>query len=188
MRKTIVAICMLLASLACVPASRAQNDNPQSVAKDVQIHFYRLKLVVEELDEAGKITNNRSYSTDVSTKGDAPHASIRARSQVPYVGATSADGKKTFSYYDVGANFDISRVTAVDSQFAFNISGDISSYAFMYIQQQDNGSSSQYPYIRHNQWEGSPVIPLNKPTVIFTSDAIDGKGSMQVVATVTLIP
>lgn len=188
MRKTIVAICMLLVSLSCVPASRAQNDNPHATAgAQATPHFYRLKLVVEELDEAGKITNSRSYSTDASTKEES-RPSIRAQSRVPYIANIYADGKKSTQYYDVGANFDIHAVTEVGGQFAFSINADISSYAFMTTLQGDAGLTIQSPYIRHNQWGATPLIAINKPTVIFTSDAVDGKGSMQVVATATPIP
>jgi hypothetical protein len=188
MRKTIIAICMLLVSLACVPASHAQNESPQPAAKpEVQIHFYRLKLVVEELDEAGKITNSRSYSTDASTNEES-RPSIRAHSNVPYIRTVNSNGSKDVALYDAGTNFDIHGVKEVGGQLAFSISADISFFGSMVDVSGSSDQKIMYPYMRQNKWGATPLIPINKPTVIFTSDAVDGKGSMQVVATVTLIP
>src|ERR1700679_677258 len=128
MRKTIFTVGLVLALLICAPASRAQNDKPEPMP-----HFYRLKLVVEELDGAGKIINNRSYSTDISTKKGSRDPSIRAQSRVPYIQDIKANGTKGTSYYEVGANFDVRDVIEVSGQLALSIQADISSYAFMEV-------------------------------------------------------
>jgi hypothetical protein len=41
--------------------------------------------------------------------------------------------------------------------------------------------------IRQNTWVGPVVIPVGKPTVVFSSDALESKGGMQVSVTATLL-
>lgn len=185
MRKTIFVVCLLLASLACMPAASAQDNNAQSAGKSAEpVHFYRLKLVVQELNADGKITNSRSYSTIISTdlRSQRPN-SIRTKTQVPE--STSTIQKQDFTYVNVEANFDIHDMKEFGHQLSFHISADISSYAG---NAPIGDSTWTQPVIRHNQWESSVLIPIDKPTVIFNSDALDSKGAMQVVATATPIP
>jgi hypothetical protein len=44
------------------------------------------------------------------------------------------------------------------------------------------------PTIRQNRWQAVVLIPIGQPTVVFTSDALDSKGSMQLVVTATRLP
>lgn len=181
MRKTIFAVCLLLASLACAPATRAQNEGlpPASAQPQPPVHFYHLKLVVQDLDADGKVINSRSYSTSISTKG-GNHSSIRVRTRIPV-----ATGGNNFSYSEIGNNFDIRDATEIGGQLAFWASADITTEAAPAAIQTD--PPAKEPVTRHNQWEAHPLIPLGKPTVIFTSDALDSKGAMQVVATATAV-
>jgi hypothetical protein len=39
--------------------------------------------------------------------------------------------------------------------------------------------------IRQNSWQASVLIPVGKPTVVFSSDALENKGGMQVSMTAT---
>jgi len=41
------------------------------------------------------------------------------------------------------------------------------------------------PVIRQNSWQASVLIPIGKPTVVFSSDALDSKGGMHFVVTAT---
>ena len=40
---------------------------------------------------------------------------------------------------------------------------------------------------RQNKWQATVLIPIGKSTVVFSSDTLDNKSSMQVVATATLL-
>ncbi|MDE3062329.1 MAG: hypothetical protein KGJ51_04650, partial [Acidobacteriota bacterium] len=43
----------------------------------------------------------------------------------------------------------------------------------------------QQPIIRQNRWRAPVLVPLGKPTVVFKSDSLDSKGSLQVTVTAT---
>ncbi len=50
-----------------------------------------------------------------------------------------------------------------------------------------NDASIHQPVIRQNKWQASVLIPIGKATVVFTSDSLDSKSSMQVVMTATAL-
>jgi len=179
MRKTLFALSLLLASLASAPASSAQNDNAKPTVPN---HFYHLKLVLQELDADGKVINSRSYSTTISTEKNS-RGSIRARTRIPV--STNSQDPKQLDWVEVGSNFDVNNVNELDRQLSFHISADITSYV-------GTAPISNSPYLepvtRQNKWESSLLIPVGKPTVIFTSDSFDSKGATQAVATATPIP
>lgn len=179
MRKTIFVFCVLLASLSCALTASAQDSHSPGVDTSTEpAHFYHLKFVVQQLDADGKITNSRSYFTTVSTanKGYSNEESIRTDSQVPYPSTTNR-----FDYVDVGIDFDIHDVNDLGRQLSLHVKAAVRSYLPPAIA----GASA---ISCHNQWESSLLIPIGKPTVIFTSDSLDSKGAMQVVATATPIP
>jgi hypothetical protein len=168
MRKTMQTFTLLLALLACAPAF-AQEQGPQ-----LPTHFYRVSLIVQEVDSSNKPTNSRIYTTTVSTARDS-RGTIRTGSRVPVMRTGGYD------YVDVGINFDVHDVHEFDRNLSLNIKADISSYT-------PPENSAIAPVIRHNQWESPVLIPIGKPTVIFSSDSLENKSAMQVVATATPIP
>lgn len=191
MRKSILAACILFAAFA-VPAISFAQDQDKPAEPPAPFHFYRLTLTVQEVDSAGKPTNSRSYTATVATDNKNPFSnSIRTNSRLPIASGTFSSGDKTnvqnvqFTYIDIGTNFDIRDVRESGRQLSLHIKADISS---------NGGNVSvgnttyQEPIIRHNQWEGPVIVPINKPTVIFSSDSLESKNAMQVVATVTPIP
>jgi hypothetical protein len=191
MRKSILAACILFAAFA-VPAISFAQDQDKPAEPPAPFHFYRLTLTVQEVDSAGKPTNSRSYATTVSTDNKNPSSdSIRTSSRLPIASGAFSSGDKTnvqnvqFQYIDIGTNFDIRDVRDSGGQLSLHVKADISS---------NGGNVSvgnttyQEPIIRHNQWEGPVIVPINKPTVIFSSDSLESKNAMQVVATVTPIP
>ena len=192
MRKTVLATCILLAALVTSATSRAQDgEKPKEEAKPAEsrpaepIHFYRLTLVVQEVDANSKPFNSRSFATTISTDRDSA-GSIRTSTKVPYASSTQIIGGKevatSINQLSTGIDFDIRNVQETGHQVSFFISADISSPA-----------PSQDPLTRqsalhNNQWKAPVIIPLGKPTVILSSDALDSKGALQVVAIVTPIP
>ena len=178
MRKIVFLSSLLLASLACMPTLAQDNSSPQpaSNAPEPPIHFYRVNLVVQEVDSNGKPTNSRTYATTVSTD-KFRSGTIRAGSKVPI----PSDRNGNFTYIDIGNNFDMRDVREFNRNLSINVKAEISSYT------PSENAASQI-VIRHNQWEAPVLIPIGKPTVIFSSDSLESKGAIQVIATVTPIP
>jgi hypothetical protein len=134
--------------------------------------FYRLDFVVKEL-EGGKVVNSRAYSMSISNTRGSQNASIRTGSKVP---VTGSDGKP--SYVDLGINFDCRNARTMGSSLALYVSAEASSVA---------EPASNPPVIRNNRWGSDVIVPLRKPTTIFSSDDAMSKRQMQLELTATPI-
>lgn len=191
MRKTVL-LCTLLLSMLTLPAlARAQDaDKPSEPVTAVEPakaaepapHFYHLVFVVQELDGAGKPVNSRSYTTSVSSDRGF-RGSLRTGSRIPIATGSSSGVTTTavvqFQYIDVGVNFDVSKVTEVNGKLALFLGIEISSIA------DPSEAHTHQPVIRQNRGAVQVLIPLGKPTVVFSSDSLDSKGSLQVTVTAT---
>lgn len=154
----------------------------QTPAAPKQDKYYKLEFVFQEL-EGGKVLNARSYSTVAGLGKDT--STIRAGSRVP---VWSGSEKSQFTYLDIGVNIDCRSITEVpgDQSLSLTVSADISSVPF------DNGAtgtiSSPAPTVRQNRWASSVIVPLKKPTLLFSSDDPMSKRQVQLQLTATPIP
>jgi len=144
------------------------------------LKFYKLDFVVKELD-GGKVLNSRSYSAIVSTKpGTSCHIRTNSRLLMP----TSSDGTQ-FGAYDPGVNIDCGNVMDRQNDLSITVTAEVRSVS------QDISASSvaaRQPVTRENKWDSTVVIPLKKPTVVFSSDDPTSKHQMQLELTATPIP
>lgn len=196
MRK-IVSLCFALLFIPALMlrAAAQETAKPPETAKapEPQARYYHLEFVVQELGTDGKPMNSRTYTTIVCNIVCADrterYSAIRTGSRVPIItGAlhgTTGDSKLEFQYQylDVGVNIDTQDVHEIGQKLAVYLKAEISSLA-------DSGHASASelpndPVIRQNTWQASVVIPVGKPTVVFSSDALDSKGGMQLVVTAT---
>lgn len=187
MHKSTIFSLLALATLATGSINFAQSehkvaDTPKAV--EPAPHFYHMALMVQELGADGKTTNSRSYSTTVLTGAYDHMISIRANFRVPVAtfSAKSSSGEETptqFQFMDIGVNFDIREVREVGRDLTLGIRADISSLF------PSSDPKIKQPVVRHDQWEAPVLIPIGKPTTIFSSDNLDSKGSMQIVVTAT---
>jgi hypothetical protein len=154
---------ILLAAGVCA----AQSDDAKSAAD--QPKYFHLDFVVKELD-AGKVINARHYST---TAAVGQKGVIRTGNKVP-VQTGSATG---ITYIDVGVNIDCTVEKETEGNLRLNVSVEISSAA--------NGSNP--PLIRQTKWSSNVIVPVGKPTLVFSSDDIASKGQTQLELTATPI-
>ena len=168
MRK-IATLCfvLLVVPLFAVPVL-AQQTHTQ--APDA--HFYRLDFVVKELGDDGKVVNSRTYLTTISTDG---LSSLRTGTKIPL----RTNDKGEINYIDVGVNLDCQRVHESAEGLAMQISAEISSLATPI------GTGGPSPIIRQNRWQATTVLPIGKPSIVFSSDNLENKGKMQVEVTAT---
>ena len=177
MKRTLMLCCVGLLAVVCCRIVLAQEDGkgPDAAkAPELPVHFYHLEFVVQELGTDGKPVNSRSYTTMLSN-GRGFVGSIRTGSRVPIQTSPSA-----FQYMDVGVNFDVRNLRETNGKLAIDLAADISSLATP-----AGMSQPSTPVTRNNKWQAPILIPLSKPTVVFTSDSLDTKGAMQVVVTAT---
>jgi hypothetical protein len=191
MRTITVMFCSLLLAISAGDRALAQDSSkPAETAKATEgpIHYFHLQFSVQELGADGKPTNSREYSTVVSTDPADPVGTIRTGSRVPIATGTQENNGKIdyqFQYIDVGVHIDTRRVSEVGRMLSFHLSAEISRLA--------EGAPTtigdqKEPVIRQDSWQASVIVPLDKPTAVFTSDALEYKGRMQLVVTATAVP
>lgn len=154
----------LLITVLAAGIAAGQND----AAKPESTYFH-LDFVVKEV-EAGKTVNARNYSMTVSTKRD--RTSVRSGSKVSL--HTSPP-----TYVDIGTNIDCWNAEEVDGQLALMVTADVSSTA--------DSSDIQAQVIRQVKWNSPVIVPLKKPTVIFTLDDPSSKRQMELEVTASPI-
>lgn len=145
---------LLIATLfvAAVPLL-AQESAPKPPAPPR--HFYKLTYVLKEFDE-GKVVNQRDFVVTVST-GERNASRMRAGSRFP----VREEGKT--NYVDVGVNLD-NRLEDTPDGLAMDVSAEISSVA------NDPAAIGSAPIIRQVRSNALALVPVNKPTMLFTID------------------
>ena len=190
MRKiTLICSLFILAMLLGQRSLAQDSSTVQEAAKapDSQTRFYHLEFLVQELGADGKPRNSRSYTTVVSTDVHDRETSIRTNSRIPIATGTYSTGNgpqapvnTQFQYQDVGVNIDVRKTHEVGRQLSLDLNAEVSSVAAA-----SDIAGTHEPVIRQNKWQASVLIPIGKPTVVFISDSLDSKGSMQVVVNAT---
>ncbi|MGB8259462.1 MAG: hypothetical protein WCE75_03895 [Terracidiphilus sp.] len=189
---------VLAALLAALPAfilaqEKAQPSAEPQKPKAVEVqeapkHFYRLEFVVQELGPDGKPVNSRSYSVDACAC-DRENQQIRTGARIPIATSLGKDGEATqFQYIDIGVNIDVNNVREVDGKLTAEITADITSVA----DAKSAGAGQAPPLrggptIRQNKWRGQILIPIAKPTPVFSAEDLDSKGALQVIVTAAKI-
>ena len=196
MRKLAIVCCILLLMPALVLRARAQETaKAPETAKPAEppSHYYHLEFVVQELGSDGKPTNSRTYSTIIATgrRGREQMSAIRTGSRVPIItgalhgpGGEARDAKLEYQYQylDIGVNIDAEDVQELGGELAIYLKAEISSLAPEAAPSTASGLIND-PVVRQNSWQASVLIPVGKPKVVFSSDALNTKGAMQLVVT-----
>jgi hypothetical protein len=197
MRKFTIVCCLFLLTPALALRAGAQDtakapETPK--APEPPAHYYHLEYVIQELGGDGKPTNSRTYSTIVSTDRTQHFSAIRTGSRVPIVTgalhgptgeAKEAQLEYQYQYLDVGVSIDAESVREVGNQLAIWLKAEVSSLADAPPPTGSVSGMVNDPVIRQNMWQSQVVIPVGKPTVVFSSDALENKGAMHLVVTAT---
>jgi hypothetical protein len=176
MTRTIRLTMSVLMLLAASAPGFSQDDK----AAAPEQKFYHLDFVVKEL-EGGKVTNARNYSMNIATGKGAQGSSIRSGGKVPVQSGTLPIGDKTnvqFTYVDVGVNIDCRAAKELPDHLAMIVVSDVNSALH-------SSDHAMPPVIRKTQWSSEVLIPLRKPTTIFSSDDAGTKIQMQLEVTAT---
>ncbi len=135
-------------------------------------NFYKLDFVVKEADGA-KVVNSRVYSIIGSASKGRPY-SIRTGGKVPYF-----NGKEYTDLF-VGVDIDCMELTEKPNGLSLWVSADINSVP-------ESATKTDRPFVRQNRWGSTVLVPIKKPTVIFSSDDPTSKQQMQLELTATPI-
>jgi hypothetical protein len=171
--RRIIVLCFALILVAAPTSTFAQQDSKPA---ESPTHYYRLSFSVQEVGETGKVINSRVYVTSIATEKGAPTAQIRTGDKFPL----ETDNKGNLQYIDVGVNIDCMRALEVSGKLAVQINADISNTT-------KATDPTAPPVIRANRWSAMVLVPIAKPTIIFSSDNLQDKGKLQMELTATRI-
>lgn len=146
--------------------------------KDAEpLKFYKLDFVVKEV-EGGKVLNARAYSMTVAANS-TNLASIRTGDKIRVPGTGG-------QYLDVGTNIDCRSIREVEGDLTLSVTADISSIPSEPAAPATMAATTAAT-IRENRWISTIIVPLKKPTVLFSSDDLASKRQMQLELTATPI-
>lgn len=180
--KTIATLATIF-TLSLLPAAMgAQNTQDSSPAPAAQ-QFYRLHFAVKEVNDAGNVTNTRTYEETIAT-GSGADQQIKTGSRVPIAtGSYGSNPANTqFQYIDLGVDLDVRNVAERGDKLSFRLKAEISSVA-----RQTEIAGVGEPVIRQNSWDSTLTVPIGKPTVVYSADDLDSKGKMQVEVTANTV-
>jgi hypothetical protein len=184
-----LAAAFLLLAVALSPAAWSQQKQSfaytqeqggNSAYKNSPEHYFQLKFRVLNLSPEGKVANSRSYSETIASGPKSDHSSsIRTGDRVPVVtghystgNAKSAENVQ-FQYIDIGTKIDANRAEVVDQVLRLHVTADISSMST------SAPGSAERPVIRQTSWDSNVTVPVDKPTIIFSSDNSADKGKTE---------
>ena len=166
---------LLTLTLYPAPATAQESKTPEAAAPKADAHYYHLEFLLKELDDSGKVINSRTYDTNLAT--DGKFSSVRAGTKIP----VRTNDKDEIQYLDLGVNIDCGSAHETPQGLGLHISAEISSIA------SPTSGEIPSPVVRQNRWQSMVLVPIGKPTVVFSSDNLENKGKMQVEVTATPI-
>lgn len=157
---------LILAALVFSGSGMAQTPETKPEAK-----FYKLDIVLKEL-EAGKVVTSRAYVIALSSGS----ASVRTSDRVAIT--TGGPQSTQFNFMDIGVNIDCRVLSATPTELGLGVTADISSLG-------DNKGGTLPPTINQTKWNAHAIVPLRKPTMIFSADGASSKRQTQLEITAT---
>jgi hypothetical protein len=191
-------------ALTFAPCALAQESHPEirtdSHSADAgqyareDAHFFHLDFAVEERDGT-RIVNRRDYQMTVATDDSG---SLRSGDRVPIVVSdekgsrrsgdrapvVTSDGKgdQQYQYVDMGVKIDVSGAELQDGALAVKITFQVNGMPDMKTRSPESMS-----IIRDQEWKSRVLLPLNKPTTVYTSDDTNSTHTLALVVTPTLL-
>jgi hypothetical protein len=167
---------VLFAAPVRAQEAKSSDSKPAETKTQTDAHYYHLEFVLKEMGDDGRVVNSRTYHTDVATER---FSSVRTGTKIP---VRTNDQSGNIQYIDVGVNIDCGSARETPQGLSLQITADISSLA-----NASGGGQTMVPVVRQNRWQSMSLIPLGKPTVVFSSDNLENRGRMQVEVTATPI-
>lgn len=182
----LLAIVLMVCAAPLVRAQETPNKSADNVSTKVTFvpRYYHLVFVVKEMED-DKVINSRQYGMIIATADENSgknyfNRSIRTGTRVP---VEIEQGKS--NYIDAGVNIDCKNVMAVGGKLAMEVSADISSIA---NPKMDGATGARgMPMILQNKWNSQVLVVLGKPTVLFSSDEVTSKRTLELELTATEI-
>ena len=178
---------MAIAFATCVVAQVHGQTVPAQEINSTQAkiafvpRYYHLVFVVKEI-EGGKVINSRDYGMSIGTVPEFGmnhnNRSIRSGTKVP---VENEQGKS--NYIDTGISIDCRSVMDVGGKLEMDVSAEVSSVV---NPKMDGATGARgMPMILQNKWNSQVLVALGKPTVLFSSDEVTSKRTLELELTAT---
>lgn len=160
-RRCGLVVAMLAVALMLTGVSSAQDNEKKTSADAARAEksawsFYKLELVVREMDGT-KVINTRNYTL---TQRVGDWGQLRVGSRLPI-----SDANHQLQYFDVGLNLD-SRVQERDDVLAFDWRMELSSVA-------PEAGANGNPIIRNVKSNGQAMLAQGKPVTMTSVDDLN---------------
>jgi hypothetical protein len=166
-------------SVALIAAGGATAQQPPgSSAPQKNVSFYRLDLVLRELDD-GKLINTRSYF--MLLKADGASASLRAGNEIPISVISFQEKPAGTNYRNIGFSIDCA-LEEIDGTPAITLSAGIDS---VLPPEQIDVPKSTLPGFRHLTFKSAATLSPGKPTMVSSIDDPNSKRRFQLEITAT---
>lgn len=169
---------LLVIALLCAPACLQAQDSQAASYKTSLEHYYRLEFRVLDVSAEGKVQDTRSYSIVAASgpKSDVT-SSIRSGDRVPVTTTSTSGGSNVeYQYIDVGTNIDTDHIESMDQALRLRVTANISVIA---MDAHVLNATPHEPIIRQAKWQSPVIVPIGKPTIIFSSDNNVDKGKIE---------
>jgi hypothetical protein len=159
-------------------ASSAQGNALMFSYEKSPEHYYRLEFRVLEISVEGKLINSRSYDEVVASGAKSATPSlIRSGDKVPVITSSyPASGGTTnsqYEYFRIGTDIDVHKVAVLDGTLRLYVTADLSTISSV------APATPNHPITRTTRWDSNVIVPIGKPTVIFSSDNNAGNGKTE---------
>ena len=140
--------------------------------------FFRLTFRVLQISPEGKVIDGKSYDeTVVSGTKSEKTSSIRTMDRVPVFnsdcGNSGTVSCKLSQVVSMGTNIDVQEVEIVGDTLHLHVTADLSTTSFK------PPAKPEFPIHRDTRWNSYAIVPINKPTLIFSGDDNADKGKTE---------
>jgi hypothetical protein len=163
---TVAAALILLVAMPVFAASPVPQQSSDAAAKEITPTFYN--LVFRVIDRDGKrIISSRNYKTSIAVGKDMTRAaSIESTDSVPFKGAAEPNVISANNLHSVGFTLHGYNSKLVGDKLSLYIEGNITSLP----QEETATVAGPSAILRKNNWEAWVVVPMNTPTIVYSSD------------------
>jgi hypothetical protein len=168
-----------------VAQESVDNGSAQAPSRNSYEHsperYFRLTFRVLNVSPEGKVMDSHSYIEVIATGPKSlPYSSVRTRDSVPVGCATAGNPPDCppSQFADTGTDIDVQHIEIIGQTLRLYVSANISTLSFK------PPASPKYPIHRSTKWASYVIVPINKPTLIFSADnsADRGKTELELMA------
>lgn len=135
-------------------------------------HYFELTFRVLDISPSGRLADTKTYKEIIASGPKSSNPSrIRTSDRVQIaVGGKFPNGEPAISAFELGTKIDANLAAMLSDSLRLHVTASISSISTA------APGDAQRPLIRQTTWDSNVIVPIGKPTIIFSSDNSADKG------------